>query len=130
MPRKFPHPKVQLDRARIIAPYLRLLEDGSEDFQKDVENLRAKYKIPKGSWENPLRQLLEQDYWNPGFQSNGVVTMYDDDRRILWRKFHEDVEALAKKYRLETLPSILKEFVLENWFGDGIRPYRMEASSD
>ncbi len=109
-------------RARLISPYFRFLNFKDSAFLVDVENMRVKYGISSArpAINNIPLHLLHQKYWNRDFSSMVNVKSYPPELVKLWQEFHEDIELLAKKYRLSNFLYLTKEFILTGRFGNAL----------
>ena len=122
--------KEQEERARLIAPFFQFLKT-EKYFLDDIEKIRIKYGISKQekSTHNVPLHLLHQKYWNPDISSVATVKYYSEFKD-LWEEFHKNIEQIAIKYRLRNFLDLLKNFVLQNRFGDALLQHRIQLWQD
>jgi hypothetical protein len=128
---KFPNRKEQLKRAKLISPFFKYLK-GNKSFLKDVEDLRIKYGIRKTvemTYKIPTT-LLNQEFWDPDYDTMSIVLSFWPELRPLWEQFHSEIEELATKYRLKNFPNLIKEYVLKNTFGELLTRYKLSCGAD
>lgn len=59
-----------------------------------------------------------------------TVNHYWPELKKFWEDFHQDIEKIAAKYRLRNFLDLLKDFVLQNRFGDALLHHRLQLSED
>ncbi len=123
--------KEQEKRARLIAPFFQYLRT-SKQFYEDTEVIRVKYWISRATpaLEHVPVHLLSQPYWNREFESMKIVKHYWPVKEEAWVEFHQDIESLAKKYRVSNFPDLIKEFVLTERFGNALLIHRVRLTDD
>lgn len=123
--------KEQERRAKLIAPLFQYLKS-EQGFLDDIEIIRVKYGISKtktGTHNIPIH-LLNQKYWKRDISSVATVKHYWPDLQKLWEEFHKDIESIALKYRLKNFLDLLKDFVLQNRFGDALLHHRLQLGEE
>ncbi len=123
--------KEQERRAKLIAPFFQYLRS-SKHFYEDIEIIRVKYWISRvtPALEHVPIHLLSQPYWNREFESMKIVKKYWPVKEEAWVEFHQDIELLAKKYRVSNFLDLIKEFILTERFGNALLIHRVRLTED
>lgn len=59
-----------------------------------------------------------------------MVHLYSPDLKEIWLKFHQDIEVIAKKYRLSNFLDLLKDYIFSGKFGRSLSIYELTLTTD
>lgn len=129
--KKYIDKKEQQKRAQLITPFFLHLKT-NEDFMKEIFGIRSRYGITQEKppiYEVPL-YLLRQNLWKRDFDTMERVKIYSSDMREIWVKFHQEIEEIAKKYKLSNFLDYLKDFIFSGKFWDALSIYNITLTTD